>query len=291
MLMLKSMCSFAGETEVMVHALLATRETNITPRSIGAAILSTKSVNGCTGIDRLRMSGATKVAFTRRTDAVEAIVVNTSGGLTGGDQFDLRASATPASRLILTTQAAERAYRSQSGTARVSTHLSVSSNAVLNWLPQELILFDGAALDRSLQVDVAHDAEAVLVEPIVFGRRAMGETEISGTFRDRITLTCDGQPLYRDRINLTGPISDHLHRPAVAGGMTAIASALYFGPRAEALLPLIRQVLPDTGGASLIAPKLLTIRLLARDSFLLRETLAPVLECLTNATLPKSWSL
>lgn len=243
------------------------------------------------GIDRFRTSGATKVAFPRRNDAVEAIVLNTSGGLTGGDRFDATASAGPASRLILTTQAAERAYRSQSGTARVSTRLSVAKGAVLHWLPQELIVFDGASLDRRLDVDVAKGAEAVLVEPVVFGRCAMGETNVFGTFRDRITLSCNGAPVYRDRINLTGPISAHLKRPAIAGGMTALASVLYFGPRAEALLALVRRMLSGTGGASLVMPNLLVIRLLANDSFLLRQSLVPLLACLTNAALPKSWSL
>ena len=175
--------------------------------------LSTKGRNGHTGIDRFRTSGATKVAFPRRKDAVEAIILNTSGGLTGGDRFDATAIAGPDSRLILTTQAAERAYRSQSGMARVSSRLTVAKGAMLHWLPQELIIFDGAALDRRLDVDVAEGGEAVLVEPVVFGRRAMGETNVFGTFRDRITLSCDGAPVYRDRITLTGPISAHLDRP------------------------------------------------------------------------------
>ena len=262
-----------------------------TPRSIGSMMLSAKCREGQTGIDRFRTSGATKVAFPRRADAVEAIMLNTSGGLTGGDRFDASASAGPDSHLIITTQAAERAYRSQSGAARVSTRLTAAKGARLHWLPQELIVFDGASLERRMDVDVKDMAEVVLVEPVVFGRRAMGETDVSGIFRDRIALCRDGQPFYWDRIDLTGPISAHLDRPAIAQGMTALASALYFGPRAEALLPMVRRVLPRTGGASLVAPDLLTIRLLAADSFLLRRTLVPVIERLTNTALPKSWSL
>lgn len=253
--------------------------------------LSTKMHAGCSRIDRFRTSGATKVAFPRQADAVEGIMLNTSGGLTGGDRFDAIATAGPDSQLVLTTQAAERAYRSQSGTARVSTRLSVAKAATLHWLPQELIVFDGASLDRRLDVDVTNGSEAVLVEAVVFGRRAMGETKVTGTFRDRVTLRCDGNPIYWDQINLSGPISAHLDRPAVAGGMTALASAVYFGPRAEGLLPSIRKALPSTGGASLVAPDLLTVRVLAPDSFLLRQTMVPVLEILTKTPLPKSWSL
>lgn len=274
-----------------MEAILASPEAIDAPRSIGSLMLSTKHRNEQSNIDRFRTSGATKVAFPHRRDAVEAIVLNTSGGLTGGDRFDAAAHAGPDSHLILTTQAAERAYRSQSGAARVSTRLTVAKGAILHWLPQELIFFDGAFLDRRLDVDVKAGAEVVLVEPVVFGRRAMGETKVFGTFRDRITLSCDGTPIYWDRINLAGDISAYIDRPAIAQGMTALASALYFGPRAEALLPVVRRIRPRTGGASLVAPDLLTIRLLADDSFFLRKSLVPVLERLTETALPKSWSL
>lgn len=275
----------------MVQAFLASREAIAVPRSIGALTLTTKHAAGQSGIDRFKTSGATKVAFPRRTDAVEGIMLNTSGGLTGGDRFEATAVAGPDSHLVLTTQAAERAYRSTSGVARVSTRLSVKEGAVLHWLPQELIVFDGAALNRRLIVDVTGGAEAVVIEPVVFGRRAMGETRISGIFDDRITLRHDGAAIYWDRVRITGAISDRLDRPAIARGMTALASGCYFGPRAEALLPVIRSLLPETGGASLIAPDLLVLRLLAADSFHLRQTLVPLLEHLTRSTLPKSWSL
>jgi urease accessory protein len=261
------------------------------PRSLGSLKLSTKMCSGVSVIDRFRTSGATKVAFPSRVDVVEAIILNTSGGLTGGDRFEANASAGPETRLALTTQAAERAYRSRSGSARISTRLEVGDGATLHWLPQELIVFDGAAIERRLDIHVAPRAEAVIVEPIVFGRRAMGETRISGTFRDRITLYRNGTPIYRDRIDLSGRIADRLDRLATAGGMTAVATIMYCGPAAELHLPKLRALLPSSGGASIVTPGLLMVRLLAEDAFLLRKTLVPLLECLSGAALPKSWSL
>jgi urease accessory protein len=275
----------------MVQALLAKQKANDVPRSIGSLSLSTKAVGGRCGIDRFKCAGATKVAFPRRTNAVEGIMLNTSGGLTGGDRFDTQAEAGPNSHLVLTTQAAERVYRSTSGPARVRTRLTVKEGARLHWLPQELIYFDGAAMDRQLLIEVARGSEAVMIEPVIFGRRAMGETRISGAFRDHITLCHNSTPIYWDRVQMTGDISAQLDRPAIARGLTALASGFYFGPRAEALLPVIQRALTGTDGASLIAPDLLVIRLLAADSFLLRQILVPVLECLTQSTLPKSWSL
>ena len=261
------------------------------PRSVGSLRLSTKRVGARTQIDRFRTSGAMKVAFPRQPDIVEGIMLNTSGGLTGGDRFDTVVSAGDQSHLTLTTQAAERAYRSLSDTARVTTHLAVGEGAALHWLPQELIVFDGASLERSLTVDLHETAELVLVEPIVFGRHAMGETRVGGALRDTITLRRAEKPLFWDRICLTGAISGRLEKIALTRGMSALASVIYVGPRAEAVLSAVRSLLPETGGVSLLSPGLLNVRLLAEDSFLLRRTLVPILRALTGRDLPKSWSL
>lgn len=275
----------------MTQALLASPGTEAAPRSIGGLRLSSKRAGDRHAIDRLRVSGALKAAFPRRGDAVEAILVNTSGGLTGGDRFEIEAHAGPESRMILTTQAAERAYRSASGAARIRTRLRVGQGAALHWLPQELILFESAHLERRLEADLTPDAELVLVEAMVFGRRAMGEVLRSARLRDRIDIRRDGAPLWWDAIALSGDIATRLDRPAVARGMSVVATVIVVGTRAEAVLPVIRRHLPETGGASLIGHDLVCARIVATDSHLMRRALVPVLEAATGGPLPKSWSL
>lgn len=75
-----------------------------------------------------------------------------------------------------TTQTAERAYRAIGAPGRVETRLRVGQGACLHWVPQELILSEGAALERRLDVDMAGDAELVMLEALVLGREAMGCT-------------------------------------------------------------------------------------------------------------------
>ena len=260
------------------------------PRTKGALTLSSKRVAGRSGIDRFRTSGAMKALFPRAED-VQAILINTSGGLTGGDQIDVTASAGKGSSLTLTTQAAERAYRAQQGRARMTTDLRVEADAQINWLPQEMILFEGSALDRRLTVDLAQDARFLMVEPIVFGRAAMGETLTDVSFKDRVRINRDGRALYWDGLDLDGHTMGHLARRAIAGGAGAIVSLVYVAPDAEAHLDALRGRLPDTGGVSLLAPDLLTLRLVAVDSFELRRALMPILERLTKDQLPTSWRL
>lgn len=277
-----------------VYPLTSAKTAPLQPRAIGAAAVSVRAdTAGRTRLVNLRQSGSLKLVFpqTHRPDA-EAILVNTAGGITGGDQYKTTAHVGAGACLSITTQAAERAYRAQAGeTGRLTTTLTVAAGGRLNWLPQEMILFNQSALHRRLTIDLAPDAQLLMVEPLVFGRAAMGESLNDITFQDRIRITRDGQPIYYDGVDLHGDASAHLARPAVAKGAGAMASLVCVAPDAVAYLPKIRALLPATAGASLIADDVLVLRLLATDSFELRRSLVPVLNLLTQNTLPTSWRL
>ncbi|MEL7100569.1 MAG: urease accessory protein UreD [Pseudomonadota bacterium] len=220
------------------------------------------------------------------------MLVNTSGGITGGDRFDVAASAGPASALTLTTQAAERAYRAQPGPpGTVRTHLKVASGARLDWLPQETILFDGCALDRGLEVDLAPDARLLLVEPMVWGRAAMGERDVHGRARERIHIRQNGDLVYADQWRMTGDLTAQLDRPAIGGGARAMASFVFAAPEAEAKLDHLRGLLPVSGGASLRSTGLIVGRLLAPSSYDLRKSLIPLVEFLHDGVIPTPWRL
>ncbi|APE45407.1 urease accessory protein [Sulfitobacter alexandrii] len=248
---------------------------------------------GVTRLSRLRQSGAMKLILPRvfRPD-VEAVIVNTAGGVTGGDQLALAATARPGACLTLSTQAAERIYRAQPGeTGRVATTLTVGQGARINWLPQETILFDHAALDRRLKVDLARDATFLMVETLVFGRAAMGEVLGNAHLRDRIAIDRDGAPLFRDGIALDGDVQAHLARPAIAGGAGAVATVVLAGVAADGFLAPLRALLPRDAGASLLPGGVLVARLLAADSFELRRALIPALLLLNDGRLPLNWRL
>ncbi|WHZ37601.1 urease accessory protein UreD [Sagittula sp. MA-2] len=258
---------------------------------MGDLVLSAKSRSGVSAIDRLRTSGCLKTLFPRNAEAVEAILINTSGGLTGGDRLAQVAEAGAGARLTLTTQAAERAYRSASGWARVDTRLTVQAGGRIDWLPQELILFEGARLQRSLRADLHGDARLLLVEPVIFGRAAMSERLHDAALRDRIEIRRDGVPLYSDAVRLEGDLTVQMARPAVGGGAGAMACIVYVGADAEGRLAQLRSHLPITGGASLLRPDVLVARVLAEDGFTLRKTLLPALDLLSGHGLPVSWRL
>lgn len=237
------------------------------------------------------MSGCLKLLFSRATDRVETVMLNTSGGLTSGDRIMLEAQALHGAHLSLTTQAAERAYRAEDDMARVTTNLNVGEAATLFWLPQELILFDGARLSRRLTCALEPTSRALLVEPIVFGRTAMGEVLRCVDFRDEICVTFGGTPIFRDVIHIFGDAEAHLSRRITAAGAGAMVTILCVAPDAETQLSVVRDLLPDSAGASLVTDGVLVIRALAKDGLEMRRFLVPLLDHLTQDTLPVCWRL
>lgn len=279
---------FAGALPI-TH--VANIPTSAQPRAIGTALVSAKRLEARSVIADLRQSGAMKLLFPRPDSAaLQAIVINTAGGVTGGDDFSLNACVEEAAFLTLTTQAAERAYRAQpEQVAQIRNRLKVKAGARLHWLPQETILYEACALQRRLSVDLDEKASLLLVEPLVFGRAAMGEVLTGINFKDRIEVRRAGQPLYLDAIALQGNASSHLDNPNVANGAGAMATLVYVAPDAEAHLAKLRSLLPPAGGVSLLGPDILVARILAPNSFALRQTLVPILSHLSADALPRSW--
>ncbi len=287
--------NIAAESAINLTTTITAQEAcAIQPRAIGTAVLSVRPGKaGQTRIGDLRQSGSLKLVFPRTFRAdIETVLVNTAGGITGGDYFAADFDVQRGATLTVTTQAAERAYQAQPGTAgRVQTDIDVQSDAQLHWLPQELILFERSALRRRLAINLAAEARLLMVEPVIFGRVAMGEALRHINFQDRITITRAGKPLYIDAVHLRGDATAHLARNAIANGAGAMASLVLVRPDAAAQLAPIRAALPDTAGASLIADDTLVMRQLAADGYELRRALLPILDRLTDNALPTSWRL
>lgn len=262
-------------------------------RARGRAFVSSKARAGKSVLDDLAMSGSMKALFPRpASDGLDVMLINTAGGITGGDDFALSASAGAGTTMTFSTQACERAYRAIGHAAgRMRSDLSIEAGARLNWLPQETILFEGANLDRSLSIEMEETSSLLMVEPLLFGRLAMGETITSGRFCDVVDIRRSGTPLYLDRVRLEGDIAHQLDRPATAAGARAMAAVVYVAPDAEARLGAARDLLPGTAGASLLAPDVLVMRVLAPDGFALRRALVPIIRLLNHDEIPRPWML
>lgn len=249
--------------------------------------------NGDHRLSRLRQSGAAKILCPRNhiDDAFEAVLLNTAGGLAGGDCLRWTASAGRDAWLRITTQTAERVYRSSSGDAVVKTCLRADAGATIEWLPQETILFDRSRLSRSLSIDLAPDARLLAVEAVVFGRRAHGERVRTGALRDQWRVRCDGRLIYADALRLEGDIAALLDRPGNLGGAQAFATVLLAGSDRAPITDL-RAILPLGLGIEAAAsalPHATVVRIIAAHGDILRPALAEFLHRLRGGALPRVW--
>ena len=125
-------------------------------RATGHIALSVAASAGRTRRTRVHEDGSLRVRFPNApADTLEAVIVNTGGGMTGGDRFAVEIALGEGARLVAGTAAAEKIYRSTGPDAEMDVTLDVGAGAQLAWLPQETILFDRARLARRIDVDLA----------------------------------------------------------------------------------------------------------------------------------------
>ena len=265
-------------------------------RAAGLAQLGCASADGRTRLRRLYQDGSAKIRLPAvLADPLEAVLINTAGGLTGGDRIGWDVDVGTEASASITTQACEKVYRAASDHAEVRVKLTVGENGRIAWLPQETIVFDRAAFARTLDVELAVGAEALVLEATVFGRLAMGERATQGHFHDRWRVRRDGELIHAEDFRIGPDIAAMLDRPVVAGGAIAMATLLLVSPRAEALLDPVLAIVGDQGSASVWSVKQsgkLLARLYAGDGYQLRQRLVPLVELLNGrAGLPKLWSL
>ena len=260
-------------------------------RAVGSLRFSVKEVAGKTRRAEVHEAGSLRVRCPGAPAAeLEAVLINTAGGIAGGDRFDLDIAAGQDSRLVVTTAAAEKVYRTLGPKSEISVKLDVAAGATLAWLPQETILFDRARLSRTIDVSLAADARLFLAEAIVCGRTGMGEVVAKGALIDRWRVCRDGKLIYAESVRLDGAIAARLAEPAVAKGGVAVATVL-IAPGDDTAVEKVRalddQFVGEVGASAWNG--LAAVRLCAPDGAALRHDLVHVMTALRGA-LPRIWT-
>jgi urease accessory protein len=259
---------------------------------MGAVRFDVAGIKGVTRRREVHEAGSLRVRFpSPEDDGLSAVLVNTAGGIAGGDRFDIDIASGEAARLTVTTAAAEKVYRAEGPpAAQLNIRLKAEGRSHLAWLPQETILFDRARIHRRFDIDLSEDASLLLCEIVVFGRLAMGERLREGEFLDRWRLRRGGRLGFAENIRLDGDIGEKLARPAVAKGGVAIGTALIV-PGDEALVERIRAAAETFGGEVGISAwnGFAMVRFCAQDAGRLRADMMTVLGRASGSALPRLW--
>ena len=271
-------------------------------RTVGRARLAIRHKDGGSRLERLFQEGAAKIRLPNVAKGAlpEAVLINTAGGLTGGDRISVEVDIGEGAGAVVTSQACEKIYRPSGGTAKVENSLRIGKGAICAWLPQETILFDKARLERRIDVDMAADARLLAVEPIILGRTAMGESVRSGSLRDHWRIRREGRLVYADDFRLDGDVGVLTGSAPLLSGNRAAATIVLVSDDAEDHLAAVREALgeSDNGGASAWEGRMI-VRLLALSGQRLRAAMIPLIELLlarfapegkTGMTLPRVWT-
>jgi urease accessory protein len=257
-------------------------------RARGRIALAVGPGGGATQPVRIAEEGSLRVRFPgTRARTLEAVILNTAGGIAGGDSFDVAIAVEEGARLAATTAAAEKVYRTLGPAACIDLRLAVSAGGTLCWLPQETILFDRAGLRRSIEADVAEGGCLVMAETIVFGRTAMGEAVQRGSLFDRWRVRHGGRLRFAETVRLEGAIGEALQHPAVAAGSVAVATVLTI-PGAEETVSAARAAPVRSEVAASAWNGLAVVRIVAQEAMWLRHDLAAVLTAM-GVRLPRLW--
>ena len=252
-----------------------------------------------TQLASLYETGGLRMKFPR-TGPCEGVLVNVGGGIAGGDRLDIDISLDAGAEATFTTQSAEKIYRADGEPARVVTDIRLGEGARLVWAPQETLLFDGARLERRINVELAAGARLVFIEGAVFGRIASGETEVDAHLRDRWRIRVAGKLQFAEEAYIRGAAD--LDRPALGGGARATAALVMIGaPARETLDPLralfaAHEAAGVEGGASLIegdagpGEDMLLARAVAKNPSRLRSAMREVIILSTGRAPPRVWA-
>jgi urease accessory protein len=259
----------------------------------GVSIAFKPSGDGATRLADLHEFGGFRAKLPRTHGLTEAVLINTGGGLLGGDAVRFEVNVAAGAAAQVTTQAAERVYRSLGPDCRIDLALSVEAGGGLHWLPQETILFNEARLARTISADVAPDATLLMVEATVFGRAAMAETVTSGHLCDVWRIRRGGALAYADTVRLDGDIQALLQRPALGAGAGALATVLYIAPDAMDRLDRARGAIVEPAGRAAVSAwnGMLVGRFLAPTAEGLKTDVARLIAHLSGFALPRVWGM
>jgi urease accessory protein len=227
----------------------------------------------------------------------EAVLVNTAGGIAGGDRLKFGVTALANASIAVTSQAVEKVYRALNEPARIATKLQACEAAKLAWLPQETIVFNWGRLSRETEVELSSGAELLALEWLVLGRAAHGEEMVGGHITDSWRVKKDGRLIWADSFRVTDEVFPHVHRKALLSNCKAAATLIYFGPHLDARMEYLRDIAAslECHCAATSVAGLIIVRFAAKASYDLRLALRNFLQQFSRELkpgpfrVPKMW--
>lgn len=137
-------------------------------------------------------------------DVCHSYILHPPGGVVGGDRLQLRVTVESGAHALITTPASTKFYRSDGATAWQQQQFAVAKGGVLEYLPQDTILFDACRVNTTTRIELDEQARFAGWEIVCQGRPASGEQFRHGQCRQAYEIYRRGKPLVIERTHLRG---------------------------------------------------------------------------------------
>ena len=245
---------------------------------------------------RCFQSGSAKLFLPKTySPSIEAVLVNTAGGIAEGDNFTYRLQASDKTNITMTSQAAERVYGAiASRVAHLNIELNITRGTSLHWLPQETIIFNNGRLVRNLTVKMDKSSTLLISEITVLGRKAMKERVQHGFLSDQWRIYREDHLIHAEAVWLDGPIAQKLAGIATASEMSCLATILWVGGDVERRAMITRAyfntITSVHAGISAWDGKLV-IRCLADEARDIKAAISGCFRLLSGFSVPRVWNI
>ncbi len=266
----------------------------------GAAEVTFCGSSGSTRLHHLRQDWPCRVLFPvlQPHSPPEAVLVNTAGGMVGGDCVRQKLRARNDAAVVFTTQAAEKIYRSDHAISQIDTEIIAEKECQVEWMPQEMILFENARLRRATHIHLCQSSTLLAAEITVFGRLARGERFSSGYLYDQWNVYLDRKLIWADRLNLSEGLTATLRSRYAFGNAAAMALIVCRSPDMRAARDAARDACNDSIPGSFTQVNGLVIgRFVSDNAMHLRKLVTDVWMCLRNSAglagrfIPRIWEI
>lgn len=143
-----------------------------------------------------------KVLYPEGASIAHALLVHPPGGIAGGDALTIGMNVRAGARVLATTPGATKWYRSNGQPATQDVSVVQGAGSLVEYFPQENILFNACDAQYRLEVCLEEDAVFAGWDITALGRRARGESWSSGRWGQAIRVRQAGRVRFQERLNL-----------------------------------------------------------------------------------------
>ncbi|MCW7552922.1 urease accessory protein UreD [Endozoicomonas gorgoniicola] len=142
--------------------------------------------------------------FPEGPECLHFYLLHPPGGLVGGDQLSIDLVLRDGAHVLMTTPSAGKIYNNISGIPQGQhVSLTIDDGTILEYLPQENIVFDGADGQLITTIDISGDGLFLGWEITCLGRFESEQFFERGQLMQSLMLRRDGRPLFSDRLQFS----------------------------------------------------------------------------------------